>query len=153
MTMSWSQKIICVQIMIAMCIYCILKSFPISGMMNIVKPPSQMETIYIFDLWSDITCVQRNEKKRYCQFFNVIGILKPAYIKRLGISIQFNNFHSSCIWFHWFHFIYIFHFSISTMIGGAWGSSRAEIICIFDVLFTERLPQLPNQLDFLDFHF
>ena len=73
--------------MIAMCIYCILKSFPISGMMNIVKPPSQMETIYIFDLWSDKTYVQRNEKKRYCQFFNVIGILKPAYIKRLGISL------------------------------------------------------------------
>ena len=34
-------------------------------------------------------------------------------------------------------------FSISTMIGGAFSSSRAEIICIFDVLFTERLPQPP----------
>ena len=44
-------------------------------------------------------------------------------------------------------------FSISTMIGGAWDSSRAEIICIFDVLFTERLHPPPHQLTHQIFYF
>ena len=93
MTMSWWQKIICVEIMIATCIYCISKSLPISGMMNIVNPSSQMETICILDVWlmkssiflystPDRTYVQRNnKKKRYCDILYVIDT------KRLGTSL------------------------------------------------------------------